>query len=117
MMRFARWTFAGAGIYGLIATLSLYFQAPLSPATQWLYAFAGAAAATQLAYLIIATDPVRFRPVIPVGIASKLSFAVPMTLLYAHGELPVASFAFALIDYALAILFAANFVMLGRQRT
>ena len=111
-MRFATWSFALAGVYGLVATVSLYFQAPLTPDTQWLYAFAGAAAATQLAYLLIATDPVRYRLVIPVGIASKLSFAVPMTVLYARGDIAMASFVFALIDYALAVLFAVNFVRL-----
>ena len=111
-LRFARISFALAGVYGLAATLSLYFRAPLSPDTQWLHAFAGAAAATQLAYLLIASDPVRFRPVIPVGIVSKFSFAIPMTLLYARGAVGPDSFVFALIDYALAILFAVNFVLL-----
>ena len=114
-MRFATWSFALAGVYGLVATVSLYFRAPLTPDTQWLYAFAGAAAATQLAYLLIATDPVRYRLVIPVGIASKLSFAVPMTVLYARGDIVMASFLFALIDYALAVLFAVNFVRLPNR--
>ena len=114
-MRFARWSFAIAGIYGLVATLSLYFGPALSAGTQWLYGFAGAAAATQLAYLLIATDPVRYRMVIPVGIASKLSFAIPMTILFLRGDSPMTSFAFALIDYALALLFAITFVRLARR--
>ncbi|TPG15489.1 hypothetical protein [Sphingomonas oligophenolica] len=114
-MRMATWSFALAGVYGLAATLSLYFRAPLTIETQWLYAFAGAAAVTQLAYLLIATDPVRYRLVIPIGIASKLSFAVPMTILYAHGAITMGSFAFAQIDYALAALFAVNFVRLPNR--
>ena len=115
-MHFARWSFALAGLYGLVATVSLYFRAPLTPETQWLYAFAGAAAATQLAYWLIATDPIRYHAVIPVGIVSKLSFAIPLTLLYARGALPNASVVFVLIDYALALLFAVNFVRLMRAR-
>lgn len=114
-MRMATWSFALAGVYGLAATLSLYFRAPLTIETQWLYAFAGAAAVTQLAYLLIATDPVRYRLVIPIGIASKMSFAVPVTILYAQGAIPMESFVFALIDYALAALFAANFVRLSNR--
>lgn len=114
-IRVAAWGFAAAGIYGLVATLSLYTRAPLTADTQWLYGFAGAAAATQLAYLLIATDPVRYRAVIPIGVASKLSFAIPMTILFAHGQVPVASLVFAGIDYALAALFAMLFVMLGRR--
>ena len=115
-MRFATWSFALAGLYGLAATISLYFQAPLEPASQWLFAFAGAAAATQLLYLLIASDPARYRAAIPIGIVSKLSFALPLALLYARGALPAASFAFALIDVALALLFAINFVVLGGDR-
>ena len=114
-MRFARWSFALAGLYGLIASISLYFRAGPSAETQWMDAFAGAAGATQLAYWLIASAPARYRPVIPIGIVSKLSFAVPLTILYAHGEVPMATFAFGVIDYALAILFAINFVRLGKQ--
>lgn len=111
-MRFARWSFLIAAIYGLIATLSLYFRAPLTAETQWLFVFAGAAAATQLAYLLIASDPLRYRMVIPVGIASKLSFALPIAILYARGQVPASAFAFGLLDLALAALFAVNFVRL-----
>ncbi len=116
-MSFARWSFTLAGIYGLIATLSLYAGPPLTPATQWLYGFAGAAAATQLAYLLIASDPPRYRMVIPVGIASKLSFAIPMTLLYVRGVAPRSTLVFAAIDLVLALVFAINFVRLGRRRS
>ena len=115
MIRFARFGFALAGLYGLVATIGLYFGAALTPATQWLYAFAGAAGATQLAYWLIASDPVRYRNVIPVGIVSKLSFAVPLTILFARGQIAGASFTFALIDYALALLFAVMFVALPRR--
>lgn len=115
MIRFARWSFALAGLYGLIATLGLYFGAALSPETQWTYAFAGAAGATQLAYWLIASDPVRYRAVMPIGIVSKLSFAVPLTFLFARGQIAGASFVFALIDYALAALFAVIFTVLPRR--
>lgn len=109
-MRFARWSFALAGIYGLIATLALYFAAPLTAESLWLYGFAGAAAATQLAYLLIATDPVQYRLVMPIGIVSKLSFAIPATILYVGGALAASTFVFGLIDFALAALFLFNFL-------
>ncbi len=112
-MRFARWSFWLAGIYGLIVLLPLYVQTPLSAASLWMFGFAGAAAATQLAYLLIGTDPLRYRMVIPIGIVSKLSFFVPVTLLYLRGELPGMLMGFALGDLALAALFAVNFVRLG----
>ena len=115
-MRLARWTFALAGIYGLIATLSLYIGMELTTDTLWRFVFAGAAAATQLAYLLIARDPLRYRWVIPVGIASKLSYATPVSLLFARGGVAASTFGFALIDLTLAALFAISFVRLGAVR-
>lgn len=112
-MRFARWSFALAAVYGLVATLGLY-RTPLSAATLWLYGFAGAAAATQLLYVAIAVDPRRLRPAILIGVASKLSFAVPVLMLHARGATTNALFAAALVDLALAALFAWHWWRLGR---
>ena len=114
-MRFARTGFAVAGLYGLAATLPLYLAAPPPGAALWYYGFAGAAAATQLLYLVIATDPARHRPAIPVGIASKLSFAVPALVLFDRGESGRGMTAAALVDLALAAFFATAFVRLGAQ--
>ena len=113
MVRAARCLFGIAGLYGLVATLALYAR-PLDAQSLWLWAFAGAAAATQLLYVLIATDPPRFRPAIPVGIASKLSFALPVLWLSAHGAAGRGTLIAAGIDLALAAAFAAAFLMLAR---
>lgn len=115
-MRFARWSFRCAGIYGLLVLLPLYAQAPLNGASLWMFGFAGAAGATQLAYLLIGSDPLRYRMVIPIGIVSKLSFFTPVALLYERGEVAGMMLGFALADLALALLFAVNFFRLGRLR-
>lgn len=112
-MRGARWSFGLAGLYGLAVTLPLYLR-PQPAAGLWYYGFAGAAAATQLLYLLIATDPVRFRPAIPVGIASKLSFGVPALLFYAQRRVGANMLAAGLVDLALATLFLFWFVRLRR---
>lgn len=115
-MRFIGTGFGIAGLYGLAATLPLYLGTPPAGGALWYYGFAGAAAATQLLYLLIATDPARFRPAIPVGIASKLSFAVPALILFARGAVGRPMLLAAAIDLALAGFFLAAFVLLGRQR-
>ena len=114
MVRAARWLFGIAGCYGLLATLGLYSR-PLDAQALWPWAFAGAAAATQLLYLLIAFDPRRFRPAIPVGIASKLSFALPVLWLFAHGAAGRGTLAAAVIDLVLAAAFLAMFVALGQR--
>lgn len=111
-MRFARWSFGIAAVYGLIATIGLYFRAPLTPSSLWLFGFAGAAAATQLLYVALALDPTRFWRLIPIGIASKLSFGLPVLLLWTRGGADTGLFAAGLIDFALAALFAANYLRL-----
>ena len=112
--RFATWSFAFAALYGLVATLAIYVRQPLSAASLTAWWFAGAAAATQLAYLLIASDPRRYAPVIPIGILSKLSFALPVFWLAANG-VPTMPVPFAIVDIALAVLFAANYRRLRRH--
>ena len=111
-MRFARWSFGIAAAYGLAATLSLYFRTPLAPASLWLFVFAGAAAATQLLYVALAIDPLRYRALIPIGIASKLSFFGPVALLWSRGRADDGLTLAGLIDLALAALFLANYLRL-----
>lgn len=115
-MRFARWSFGIAAAYGLIATISLYFRAPLNADTVWLFVFTGAAAATQLLYVALAIDPARYWRLIPVGIASKLSFAIPVGLLWLRGAVPDSLGAAGLVDLALAALFAINWWRLRGAR-
>lgn len=109
-MRFARWSFGIAAAYGLVATLGLYFREPLGPLSLWLFVFAGAAAATQLLYVAIAFDPARFWPTIPIGIASKLSFAIPVMVLCTKDDVTQSLFVAGLVDLALAALFAVNWL-------
>ena len=111
-MRSIRIGFWIAGIYGLAATLPLYLGTPPTAGGLWYYGFAGAAAATQLLYLLIATDPARFRPTILVGITSKLSFAIPALILFARGAAGRPILIAAMIDLALAAFFALAFMRL-----
>ena len=109
-MRFARWSFGIAAAYGLVATFALFFREPLTPASLWLFGFAGAAAATQLLYVALAIAPERYWRLIPIGIASKLSFGIPVVLL--RGTIPDSLFGGGLVDLALAVLFAVNYLRL-----
>jgi len=51
-----------------------------------------------------------------VGIASKLSFAIPVLLLYGGGQLGSEMLIFALIDLALAAMFLFFFLRLPANR-
>lgn len=108
-MRFARIWFGLAFLYGMAVLIPAYFHTPVgSPA--FYYGFVGAAGATQLLYALIATDPARYRPAMLVGVASKISFALPCLLLRAPGLLPA-----AIADLVLMAGFLAAFARTPRR--
>ena len=117
-MIFARRTFLIAGIYGLLALLPMYFlegrigrDAP-PPIThpEFFYGFLGVAVAWQVAFLVIARDPVRFRPLMLPAVLEKASFGLPAIALWLGGRLAAPMLAAGLIDLALGILFVVAFL-------
>jgi hypothetical protein len=112
-MRFARWIFAIATIWGVVVIAPLYFAERLiaendPPAInhpEYFYGFVGVTLAWQFVYGLIATDPVRYRPVMLIGAAGKLSFVIACALLFAGGRLSAPAFYPSLIDLLLVLLF------------
>jgi len=113
-MRFARWTFLIAGIYGLIALVPMYFMEtqigidtpPAITHPEFFYGFIGVAVAFQLVFIIISTDPVKYRPLMLAAVVEKLSFAIACGLLLASGRLAGTIIMGAAIDAVLGALFA-----------
>jgi hypothetical protein len=114
-MTFARRVFRCAGIYGLIVLPPQYFlearigQDAPPPIThpEFFYGFLGVAIAWQVAFLIIAQDPPRYRPLMLAGVIEKFSFAAAVATLFAQGRAAVAVMMFAGIDLVLGVLFLA----------
>src|ERR1700749_2982088 len=108
----ARWLFRGAAIYGLIVLLPLYLleHVVAAPAAailhpEYYYGFVGAAAAWQLVYWTIGGDPVRYRPLMGLGVVAKFSFWIPTFLLWLNGRTPTSTFVFVNVDLILGIAF------------
>ena len=117
-MRFAQWVFRIAGVYGLIVILAGYFSAPqvsrdYPPAIthyEYYFGFFGVALAWQFAFLVIARDPARYRPLMPVALLEKLSFFIPSMILWSRGQLPPPTGVLACIDMTLGVLFAIAWI-------
>ncbi len=117
-MKFAKTVFWVAAIWGFLVLTPLYFMFDLigskdPPAIThpaFFYGFVGAGLAWQLAFLIIATNPARFRPIIPAAIIEKFSYGLALVILYLHGRLHATDLMFAGADLLLGILFIAAFV-------
>jgi len=110
------WLFRGAAIYGVLATLPLYGRALPAQGAEFQLGFAGFALVYQGLLWLIATDPLRYRPVMLAGAAEKLAFGLPALALWARGmgSGPVA--VAALIDLALAAGFVAAWRSVGADR-
>lgn len=104
--KWVSWWYRGAAIYGLLLLLPQYVRTPEPGAGVMTYGFIGVASAFQLAFLVIAADPVRYRALMPVSVVEKLVFAVPVAILFAAGKVPSLVFASGLVDLALGIGFA-----------
>lgn len=121
MDRFARRVYTFAGIYGLLVMFPQYFledrigrdNPPPITHPEYFYGFIGIVLVWQLAFLVIARDPARFRALMPVTVLEKLAFAIPVMLLYAQGRIAQAALLFAAIDLVLGVLFFLSWRRLG----
>src|SRR6478735_5141006 len=59
----------------------------------------------QILFLLISTDPVRYRPAMPVAVLEKAAFAVAAPILFAMQRVGVQTLAFSMIDGLLGVLF------------
>ncbi len=112
-MKFAKITFWFAAIWGFLVLTPLYFMFDLigrqdPPAIThpgFYYGFVGAGLSWQIAFLLIARDPVRFRPLILAAVLEKFSYGIAMIALYFQARIHPSDLVFAGVDLFLGILF------------
>jgi hypothetical protein len=117
VVRFAKYTFIGAGLWGLAVLLPFYalvditgrrYVAP-SENPQFFWGFFAVAIAWQIAFLLIGSDPVRFRPLMMPAMLEKVGFVATLVTLFAAGRVSTLDIQAALPDGVQAVLFAAAF--------
>jgi hypothetical protein len=112
-MASARLLFRIAGVYGLAVLLPQYFlegrigrdSPPPITHPEHFYGFLGVALAWQIAFLVIAADPVRYRPLMPVAVVEKATFGIAAVVLFALGRVAAPVLAFGIVDLVLGALF------------
>jgi hypothetical protein len=124
-MKFARWVFLIAGIYGILVLAPHYFlenhiadearQQFTHP--EFFYGFIGVGLAWQIAFLIIAYDPLRFRPMMLASVLEKFSFAGAVSVLYFQHRIAVEMFAAGMIDLVLGVLFIVAWLRMARKNS
>jgi hypothetical protein len=121
-MRFPRVVFAFAGILGLLVLLPGFFTIEMvgqqfPPAVthpDFYYGFLCVTVAWQFAFLVIATDPARYRPLMPVAMLEKFPYVTMLLILYSRGQLAPPQLAAVAIDGTLGILFVVAYFKTGR---
>ena len=116
-MRFAKVVFITAGVWGIVVLTPLYFlldvtgrqYAPPDSYPHFFYGFVSVAMAWQIAFLVIGSDPARFRPLMIPSMVEKLGFIVTLAVLYGKARISAADASAGVPDLVLCVLFAAAF--------
>ena len=122
-MRFARYTFLIAGIYGLLVLTPHYFMErivstehpPAITHPEFFYGFIGLAVVFQIVFLIIAMDPVKYRLMMIPAVLEKLSFGISALVLYYQGRLMGGFFFGGIIDLFIGVFFVISYFLVSRS--
>jgi hypothetical protein len=117
-MKFAKIVFWIAGIWGLLVITPLYFLFDTIPQRDppaithpgFYYGFVGCALAWQVAFCFLATDPVRYRPLMLPSILEKATYAVAIVILVLQGRTRPTELVFAGTDALLGLLFVISYL-------
>lgn len=112
-MTFAKIVFRVAAIWGVLVITPLYFMFDVigrkdpPPITHpaFFYGFVGAALAWQIAFFFIASDPVRFRPLMIPSMFEKFSYSAAVIILVLQSRMRSSDLLFGGADLLLGILF------------
>jgi hypothetical protein len=123
-MRFAKIVFLVAGIYGLLTLAPGYFMEniigrdtpPAITHPEYFYGFVGVGLAWQVLFLVLSTDPVRYRAMILPSILEKVGWGIALIVLYSQRRLPLSVLAIGSVDWIFAFLFLAAYFKTGSAR-
>lgn len=122
-MKFARWTYLIAGIYGLVVLVPQYFLEgktgrdfpPAITHPEFFYGFIGVAVAWQIAFLIISREPQRYRPIMVACVIEKFTYGIAVAVLYLQNRVSASILVTGLIDSLLGTLFVIAFLKLRKE--
>ena len=102
-----------AGIYGILVLTPQYFleekngrdYPPAINHPEYYYGFIGVAIAWQIAFLIISSNPKRYKPIMVAAVIEKYGYGIAIVTLYLQNRVAIAVLSVAIIDIILGTLF------------
>jgi hypothetical protein len=116
-VKFAKYTFLIAGIYGILVLVPQYFLLEKNSADfpppithlEYYYGFVGTALVFQIIFFVISTNPIKYRSLIVVSVFEKLAFAIPVAILFFQSRVSSSIFMAGMLDLCLGIFFLISF--------
>jgi hypothetical protein len=116
-MKFAKWVYRIAGIYGLLVLAPLLFlervvsrtSPPAITHPEYYYGFAITGVAWQVAFLVMSNYPDRLRPLMPITWLEK-SWGLMAIVLYLENRISTQVLALGVIDLMLGMLFIGAYI-------
>jgi hypothetical protein len=117
-MKFAKLVFYAAGVWGVVVLVPLFFLVDITgrhypaPETypQFYYGFVAVALAWQFGFLLIGSDPARFRPLMLLAMVEKFGYVSTLVVLYARQRISSVDFQPVAPDFVLGVLFVIAFI-------
>jgi hypothetical protein len=121
-VRLAKIVFIAAGVWGIVVLTPLYFlldvtgrqYAPPTAYPQFFYGFLSVTMAWQIAFLVIGSNPARFRLLMIPGIIEKFGYVATVAVLHGQARISAADAAAAGPDLLLGVLFIVAFAKTPR---
>ena len=122
-MRFAKWVFLLAGITGILMVLPAYFleeqfgrdYPPPINHPELYYGFFGVTLSWQVMFLVISSEPIRFRPAMIPAMLEKASFAFAVPILYVLERVTLTWVGIASIDAMWLVLFVIAYLRTPKE--
>ena len=122
-MKFAKWVFRTAGIFGLIVMVPILFAEKLieqvmPPAVnhpEFFYGFVILNICWQVLYIFLSRDPRRFRPLMIPAFFAKASGPVALIWLYLQGRISSQWITTTILDGVFAFLFLVAYWVTGKE--
>lgn len=120
-MKFAKVVFWVSAVWGILILTPLYFMfdvigrqdPPAITHPGFYYGFATVGLAWQVAFIVIARDPVRFRTMMIPAMLEKFGYGATFLALYLQGRLHASDLVFAGVDVLFGVLFLLAFVRIS----
>ena len=124
-MKFTRVVYGLAAAYGFVSLLPLYLMIekvgheapPAITHPEFYYGFLGLALLWQFVFVLVARNPIRYRPVMPIAIAEKFVYTIPVLILYSLGQVQSILVESSLLDPVFGLLFVVAYFRVADSQT